>query len=243
MIISILVVLVIILLKILLPGKGKIAENRVHNKLMKLSKEYHVIDNALFESNGRSTEIDHIVVSPYGVFVIETKGYQGWISGSEYGEYWTQNIYGNKNQLYNPILQNEGHVRFLSYLLKDLGQITFVPIVVFNNDATIKVLIQDHIVVNRTHLTKAILRSKKVVISGDQQAKIISIINENAKIGKHVKRQHIYYANAKKKENDDKIRNGICPRCGGTLTKRQGKNGRFYGCSNYPECKFTTSSL
>lgn len=107
MITSILVALVILLLRILLPGKGKIAENRVHNKLVKLSKEYHVIDNALFESNGRSTEIDHIVVSPYGVFVIETKGYQGWISGSEYGEYWTQNIYGNKNQLYNPILQNE----------------------------------------------------------------------------------------------------------------------------------------
>jgi hypothetical protein len=96
---------------------------------------------------------------------------------------------------------------------------------------------------NRVHLTKAILRSKKVVISGDQQARIISIINDNAMIGKHVKRKHIYYANAKRKENDDKIRNGICPRCGGTLTKRQGKNGRFYGCSNYPECKFTTSSL
>src|SRR5574344_556819 len=111
----------------------------------------------------------------------------------------------------------------MSLLLKDLGQIAFVPVVVFNNNATIKVDIKDHIVVNRRHLTKAILRNKKVVISVDLQARIISIINDNAKIGKHVKRQHIYFANAKRKQNADKIKNGICPRCGGTLTKRQGK--------------------
>ena len=62
-------------------NKGKIAEKMVHYKLMQLPEEYHVIDNVLFMSNGRSTQIDHIVVSPYAVFVIETKGYKGWIFG------------------------------------------------------------------------------------------------------------------------------------------------------------------
>ena len=55
------------------------AENMVHHKLMDLDDNYHIIDDALFLSNGRSTQIDHFVVSPFGVFVIGTKGYSGWI--------------------------------------------------------------------------------------------------------------------------------------------------------------------
>lgn len=35
------------------------------------------------------------------------------------------------------------------------------------------------------------------------------------------------------------INKRICPRCGGELVFRNGKNGPFYGCSNYPKCKFT----
>ena len=97
--------------------KGKRAEILVHYKLRILSDEYHIIDNVLFESNDRSTQIDHIVISPYGVFVIETKGYKGRIRGGEDSEYWTQEYYNYKKSFYNPILQNQGHVRFLSYLM------------------------------------------------------------------------------------------------------------------------------
>ena len=71
-------------------NRGKIAEKMVHHKLMQLPEEYHVIDDVLFMSNGRSTQIDHIVVSPYAVFAIETKGYKGWILGGENSEYCTQ---------------------------------------------------------------------------------------------------------------------------------------------------------
>lgn len=72
----------------------------VHHKLMQLPEEYHVIDDELFMSNGRSTRIDHIVVSPYAVFVIETKGYKGWILGGDNLEYWTQFIYKHKSTFY-----------------------------------------------------------------------------------------------------------------------------------------------
>ena len=98
--------------------KGKYSERLVHKKMLQLSDEYTIFNNLLFESNGRSTQIDHIVVSPYGVFVIETKGYKGWILGGENSEYWTQVIYKSKHQFYNPIKQNEGHVRFLRHLFK-----------------------------------------------------------------------------------------------------------------------------
>ena len=38
---------------------------------------------------------------------------------------------------------------------------------------------------------------------------------------------------------EEKTQNNICPKCGGQLVERNGKNGRFMGCSNYPKCKFT----
>lgn len=145
-------------------NKGKIAEKMVHHKLIQLPEEYHVIDDALFMSNGRSTQIDHIVVSPYAVFVIETKGYKGWILGGENSEYWTQIIYKRKSTFYNSIHQNDGHIRFLKFLLKDLGNIPFVPIVVFNNEADLKVNVNNHIVVNRYYLKDAFLQYKETVI-------------------------------------------------------------------------------
>lgn len=72
---ALIVILVFSAMLYLCFSKGKIAEKMVHHKLMQLPEEYHVIDDVLFMSNGRSTQIDHIVVSPYAVFVIETKGY------------------------------------------------------------------------------------------------------------------------------------------------------------------------
>ena len=67
--------------------KGQYSEKLVNDKISKLSDEYVIFNDLLFESNGRSTQIDHVVVSPYGVFVIETKGYKGWIFGGENSEY------------------------------------------------------------------------------------------------------------------------------------------------------------
>ena len=40
------------------------------------------------------------------------------------------------------------------------------------------------------------------------------------------------------KKTQVEIKQGICPRCGGKLVERNGQYGTFYGCSNYPRCKF-----
>ena len=104
----------VIFIKLKMPmWKGKYSEKLVCDKISELPDEYFIFNDLLFDSNGRSTQIDHVVVSPYGVFVIETKGYKGWILGGENSEYWTQTIYKSKHQFYNPIKQNEGHVRCL----------------------------------------------------------------------------------------------------------------------------------
>ena len=51
--------------------KGKYSEKLVHIKMLQLPDEYIIFNDFMCEINGRSTQIDHIVVSPYGIFVID----------------------------------------------------------------------------------------------------------------------------------------------------------------------------
>lgn len=223
--------------------KGKLSEKLVSNKLMKLPNEYVLFNDLLFENNGISTQIDHIVVSPYGVFVIETKGYRGWILGGEDSEYWTQTIYDNKYKLYNPIRQNAGHVRFLRHMLSCSVNIPFIPIVVFNNSAELKVNTNKSIVINRFKLNGVILRYNTPVLNSETINWIIRTINHNRIIADKTKlKRHIQNTKYRQYSSLNKIKQGVCPRCGGRLVLRKGKYGSFYGCSNYPKCKFTLNS-
>ena len=233
----------VVLLKIKMPAwKGKYSENLVTGEISELSSEYMVFNDLLFESNGRSTQIDHVVVSPYGVFVIETKGYKGWIFGSEDSEYWTQTIYKSKHQFYNPIKQNEGHVRFLRYLLKNAIEIPFVPIVVFNNAAELKVNVENSIVINRRYLKESILQHKTRVLKEELVNWIVATINRSSKPStKDLRKQHRTNVWAQQQKSKHFVENGICPKCGGQLVLRNGTFGRFYGCSNYPKCMFTVN--
>ena len=119
------IVAIILLVKILLPKgvkglfvpKGVVGEEQVANILSKLpQEEYKIINNLLINQNGNTTQIDHVVVSEYRIFVIETKFYQGQIYGGTNSDYWTQNIYGNKYSLRNPIHQNRVHIHALTSL-------------------------------------------------------------------------------------------------------------------------------
>ena len=117
--------------------KGRIGEKRVSSVLSTLPEGYFPFDNILLREGGRSTQIDHVVVSPYGIFVIETKNYKGWIYGRRRAEYWTQNIYGTKFPLRNPVRQNYAHTRALQELL-GIPLNRFVQIVVFLDRAVLK---------------------------------------------------------------------------------------------------------
>ena len=86
---------------------GIIGEKVVASKLSKLpEQQYKILNDIMLRTNYGTTQIDHIVISVYGIFVIETKNYKGWITGTEYGEYWTKNMYGKKYTFRNPIKQN-----------------------------------------------------------------------------------------------------------------------------------------
>ena len=117
--------------------KGYIGEKRIHRVLDKLGEDYRIFNDIYVpKQDGQLTQVDHVVVSKYGVFVIETKNYSGWIFGSEKQKNWTQTIYKKKTRFYNPILQNNTHIKALQYFL-DMGM-TMHSIIVFADAATLK---------------------------------------------------------------------------------------------------------
>ena len=75
---------------------GKVGERKVSRKLNWLSKEYITLNDIMIPTEYGTTQIDHVVVSPYGIFVIETKNYKGWILGDERADEWTQSLLGKK---------------------------------------------------------------------------------------------------------------------------------------------------
>lgn len=59
-----------------------------------------------------TTQIDHIVFSPYGIFVIETKTLSGYIYGKENEKQWTQSFKNGKTFTFqNPFRQNYKHIK------------------------------------------------------------------------------------------------------------------------------------
>lgn len=95
------IIIIVLTYRILKPKiKGFMGEKTVSAILSMLDKEkYMLINDVMVEYNGKTSQIDHVVISNYGVFVIETKNYKGWIYGDEYSQYWTQVIFKRKEKL------------------------------------------------------------------------------------------------------------------------------------------------
>lgn len=99
--------------------KGWRGERAVKNSIRrKLDAQVYVaLHDITLPTPDGSTQIDHLIFSPYGLFVLETKNYQGWIFGSERQSHWTQQIYRKRSKFQNPLRQNYKHIRTLQELL------------------------------------------------------------------------------------------------------------------------------
>lgn len=118
--------------------KGAVGEGIVAAKLLDLNKQYYkVINGFLAVGKDKSVQIDHIVVSIYGIFVIEDKNYSGTIYGGEEKTKWYEYCHGKQYPTYNPILQNRGHARYLKKVLKRWNP-TIYSIVAFSDNAVLK---------------------------------------------------------------------------------------------------------
>lgn len=231
----------ILLLVFILPsgaiGKGRRGERKVSDRLTNLARKYNgkYLNNLMLSVKDSSTQIDHIYIDRSGVYVIETKNYSGDVYGDDYSNNWTQvfNYGRTKNKLYNPVKQNEGHIKALKYQLRSIDFYNIVIFVQGNLD-----FIKSKHVHTLNSFDKLVKENNDLPpvfeLEGIEQIynKLIALSANNMISEKeHVK--HI-------KHTQKKIQRNICPRCGVKLVIRTSKDGnRFYGCPNYPKCKFT----
>ena len=129
--------------------KGKMGEFAVsaHVKLY-LDKEQYILlnDCTLPDEQNQTAQIDHILLSPFGVFVIETKNYKRWIFGSERQKIWTQKIYKKSYKFQNPLHQNYKHQKVLEQVLADIVDPALIhSVVVFMPDCEFKTQMPENV--------------------------------------------------------------------------------------------------
>ena len=114
-----------------------IGEALVANALSRLTIPQVLINNVTLPAVNGTTQIDHLLVTEHGLFVVETKHYKGWLFGRPNDDYWTQTIYRKRSRFRNPLLQNVGHVKTVQALFK-LPESAFIGVVVFTGEAEFK---------------------------------------------------------------------------------------------------------
>lgn len=119
--------------------KGKFGEYESFNKLEKIKGDHRILTNVyLPKGNGETTEVDLIYIHETGIYVIESKNYSGWIYGNEKNKFWTQVLNKrSKNKFYNPIWQNNTHIKYLSKVL-DIDEKHMKSVIVFSERCTLK---------------------------------------------------------------------------------------------------------
>lgn len=214
-------------------GKGALGELIVKFVIGKTKEgKKYVINNYMLVDEGKSSQIDHIVIRPNGLFVIETKNYSGRIYGNENQHEWTQVLaYGKvKNKLYNPLKQNATHIYKINKIIN--ARVNIRSLVVFVQSNTKYINAQN--VIPLFDLKKNLKRLNEYTLTEEEMKNIYQQLI-NAKANNTVSKKEHVQGIQDMKQNIEK---GICPRCGGTLVEKQGKYGKFFGCDNYPKCKF-----
>ena len=203
---------------------GKILGNSI-------AGERYVFNNYMLRTENGSSQIDHILLNASGIWVIETKNYSGLIAGTESQREWTQTLAGGKvqNKFYNPVKQNATHAYYIRQIVPKKCPIHTLVVFVDGDISYVKA----NNVIKINELNKALLNTEAILTS-DEIDEICLLLRNNAANGEISAEEHVGHIHNMMSD----VKNNICPRCGGDLVLRKGKYGEFYGCSNYPNCKF-----
>ncbi len=218
--------------------KGVFGEFLVNRLLSRLpNSHYTLIKDITLPTEDGTTQIDHVVVSRFGIFVIETKNMKGWIFGSERQKQWTQTIYRYSSKFQNPLHQNYKHIKTLESLLGcDVSHLHSV--IVFVGNSTFKTQMPAN-VISGADCIHYIRQFGEIVFSENEYNGLIQSLN-SIKLKRGIitdirHRKHI------KKLKECKTKT-LCPRCGSDMVLRTAKYGenkgqQFWGCSSFPKCR------
>lgn len=202
-------------------------------------EQYHVFNNVLIQEGPRATQIDHIIVSKYGVFVVETKNMDGWLYGSGNDDRWTQVIFKKRVRFQNPLRQNYRHTRSLAESLQ-INHDKMHSLVIFWGNCKFKTQMPENVICRGYRELPDYVKSKKrILLTDDEVNRICDQLQ--------TRKAHTPFLSGWRHVSSLKKRYGnstVCPRCGGKLLERTAQKGRgagdkFIGCENYPRCRYT----
>ena len=199
------------------------------------AKVYHRVDGLIVPTDRGTTQIDHVLVSRYGIFVIETKNMAGWIFGTEEQPEWTQVHFRQKRRFQNPLRQNYRHTRALAGFL-GLEHSLFHSIAFFIGDCRFKTNVPRNVMTRGLSsyiksFTIPVLEPARI---SEVAQRLGALKTESAgRSGEHVAALRCRYSSTV-----------TCPRCSRALVTKTAKHGRsagqsFLGCSGYPKCRYT----
>ncbi len=121
-------------------SRGTASERHLILTLLKSGIHPQAIFHDLYiaKNDGKFSQIDLVVATRVGIIVFEVKDFSGWIYGKGNQTNWTQVLaYGNeKYRFYNPILQNNIHIKQLRQKLKE--NVPFYSVIVFYGNSELQ---------------------------------------------------------------------------------------------------------
>lgn len=198
---------------------------------------YRKFHNIIIPGKNGTAQIDHLLISPYGIFIVETKNISSWIFGEEDKPKWTSVLYCNKYPFQNPLRQAYRQKMVLSEYL-NINPSFIHTIVYFVGDCKFKTRMPENV---RGHIVgRYIKRFDSPILSADQVDALAEALGESLANSPLTNKQHLKSLRERHNSSTD------CPRCGSKLVERNVKNGHragssFLGCTSYPKCKFTKS--
>jgi restriction system protein len=210
---------------------------RLSAKLLLDSKEYRPIHNVTLKTSDGTTQIDHVFVSRFGVFVVETKNYSGWIFGDEHQSMWTQKLFRNTNKFQNPLRQNYKHVKALEGLL-NIPPEQIHSVIVFVGDSKFKTKMPPNVTYAGRYISYIKSKTEIILSPSKVEAVTAAIITGRMPPSLATNREHVQ--NVQRRLDPDASRS--CPKCGAQMVLRTTKSGnnagsKFWGCSAFPKCR------
>jgi hypothetical protein len=235
------IIVIVIAIKIFLPDiKGGVGEGLV-NLAAKFRLDpdvYHLLKDVTIPSKTGTTQIDHVIVSKFGLFVIETKNYKGWIYADAKDAKWTQVNFKQKHRFQNPLRQNYAHICALSELLK-LPKDKIIGVVCFMGDAKFKTPVPEGVFLEGRYVNHIQSFHTPVFSEAEVADMIQKIESGRLERGFKTNQQHVQRLEARLKPSTSEPK---CPKCGAAMVLRTAKKGantgnQFWGCSTYPACR------
>jgi len=196
-------------------GKGKTLENRIHRTTKSLAKQLGGLElrDLMFQDDLSTAQIDNLLITSKGLYIIEAKNYNGHIFGSEKQENWTMTVkhvnrkksksgkvytktHISKHSFYNPIKQNQTHINKILKLMEIHKEIPIHNIVVFGSKAYLRDVTHSNqvFVINTHQLRNIIINQEKSIDKEIEIEKMMTFVDDmiyHNIIDKKERRSHV----------------------------------------------------